>query len=150
MRGNFTGKVDRTLSPRTDVSYKQFEDAYFEKRVWMPSANVANFLLMFTRCSIGGRSKLGSESFSNLIVTLSESEFVPRTLVFWNTAVKACMEGSPLIPAITRIERAGVKVLVSGFALERLGLKGQLRVGKLANTIDLLEAINKAQKIVTF
>lgn len=123
---------------------------YFEKRVWMPSANVANFLLMFTRCSIGGRSKLGSESFSNLIVTLSESEFVPRTLVFWNTAVKACMEGSPLIPAITRIERAGVKVLVSGFALERLGLKGQLRVGKLANTIDLLEAINKTQKIVTF
>jgi len=116
----------------------------------MPSATVSNFLLMFTRRSIGARSKLGSESFSNLIVTLSESEIVPRTLVFWNSAVKACMEGSSLVPAISRIERAGVKILVSGFALERLGLKGQLRVGKLANTIDLLEAINKAQKVVTF
>lgn len=138
------------LSPRSDVNFSQFEDVYFEKRVWMPSANVSNYAMIFTRLFLGEKTPLGRSSLKNLIITLSESEVVPRTLVFWNTAVKACVEGSPVLPALAKIERAGVKILVSGFALDRLKLKSSLRIGKLANNFDLLEAIHKAQKVVSF
>jgi len=116
----------------------------------MPSANLSNYVLIFTRLYLGARGKLGMESFKNLVITLSESEIVPRVLVFWNSSVKACVEGSPLLPAIGKIERNGVRVLVSGYALERLHLKAKLRLGKLANNFDLLEAIHKAQKVVSF
>ena len=138
------------LVSQADISYQTFEDAYYEKRVWMPSANVSNYVMIFTGLSMGARSKLGRAAFINLIKTLSESEIVPRTIVFWNNAVKACLENSPLLSALARIERAGVKILVSTHALEKLGAKNKLRAGKLANTIDLLEAIHKSQKVVSF
>ncbi len=143
------GKV-LSLSPRSEVSYQIFEDAYYEKRVWMPSANLSNYVLIFTSLSLGKRSRLGRLAFRNFLQTLSESEFVPRVIVFWNYAVKACVEGSPLLPCLARIERAGVKILVCTFALEKLKLKSRLRSGKLASNIDLLDAIHKAQKVVSF
>ena len=138
------------LGAKADVSYQYFEDAAFEKRIWMPSANVSNYLLLFTAPFLGTRDPLGRKSFNDFIITLSESEIVPRVLAFWNHAVKACVEGSPLLPALAKIERTGVKILVSGPALDHLQLKNSLRIGKLANHFDLLEAIHKAQKIVNF
>ncbi|HNV72466.1 MAG TPA: hypothetical protein PKO06_22345 [Candidatus Ozemobacteraceae bacterium] len=138
------------LSPRSEVTYQIFEDAYYEKRVWMPSANLSNYVMIFTSLSLGHKSRLGRLAFRHLLQTLSESEFVPRILVFWNHAVKACVEGSPLLPCLARIERAGVKILVCTFALEKLKLKSKLRSGKLASNIDLLDAIHKAQKVVSF
>ncbi len=123
---------------------------YFEKRVWVPSAKISNYLLMFTKCYVGENDDIGKSSFRDIIITLSESEMVPRVLVFWNNSVKACVEGSDLILQINKIERAGVKILVAGHALDSLGLKHSLRVGKLANHFDLVESINKVQKVVTF
>jgi hypothetical protein len=106
--------------------------------------------MMFTRMYIGENDDLGMSSFRDIIITLSESELVPRTIVFWNNGVKACVEGSPLIPALNKIERLGVRILVAGHALDRLDLKSDLRVGKLANHFDLMSAINQVQKVVTF
>lgn len=105
---------------------------------------------MFTRIYVGENDSLGKASFRDIIITLSESELVPRTLVFWNNAVKACVEDSPLLVAIHKIERLGVRILVAGHALDSLGLKSSLRVGKLANHFDLMNAINQVQKVVTF
>lgn len=138
------------LSPKVDVNFKYFEDAYYEKRVWAPSANISNYVMIFTHYYLGSKDAIGRKSFKNLIVTLSESEIVPKVLVFWNHAARACLDGSSLVPVLHKIEQAGVKVLVSGFFLEKFNLKDRLRVGKLANNFDLLAAIHKAQKVVSF
>ena len=138
------------LSQRSYPTYQDFEDVCFEKRVWIPSASISNYVMMFTRLYIGGKTSLGRRSFKDLIITLSESALVPRVLVFWTNSVKACLEGSPLLDAIHKIEKTGTRVLVHGYALDKLQLKSKLRAGKLANNFDLLEAINKAQKVVTF
>jgi len=106
--------------------------------------------MMFTRLYIGENDDLGKNSFRDILITLSESELVPRTLVFWNNAVKACVEGSPLLPVINKIEKLGVRVLVAGHALDKLGIKGAMRAGKLANHFDLLDAINQVQKVINF
>lgn len=145
----FRGK-DNNLSSKATPNYKHFEDVFYEKRVWVPSANVSNYLLMFTRPYIGDPGDLGTDAFRNLIITLSESEIVPRIVVFWNNAVRACVDQSTLLASIVKIEKAGVKILVSAHALESLNLKTKLRVGKLANNLDLLDAINKTQKVVSF
>ena len=105
---------------------------------------------MFTKLGIGDESKLGEISFKDTIVTYSESEMVPRIIVFWNNAVKACVEGSELLDALSNLEKAGVKILVASHALNELNLKASLRVGLLANHLDLIDAINRVQKVVTF
>ncbi len=106
--------------------------------------------MMFTRLYVGENDELGKASFRDILIALSESELIPRTLVFWNNAVKACVEGSPLLATINKIEKLGVRVLVAGHALEKLGIKGDLRVGKLANHFDLLDAVNQVQKVINF
>ncbi|MBF0503202.1 MAG: hypothetical protein HQM09_23950 [Candidatus Riflebacteria bacterium] len=116
----------------------------------MPSANLSNYILIFTAPYIGTRDPLGRASFQDFIITLSESEILPRTLVFWNHAVQACIEGSPLLGPLAKIERTGVRILVSGPALDKLDQKSKLRIGKLANNFDLLDAIHKANKVVNF
>lgn len=138
------------LSQRTELDHSYFEGVYYEKRVWVPSAKVSNYLMMFTRLYIGENDEMGKSSFRDILITLSESELIPRTLVFWNNAVKACVEGSPLLPVIHKIEKLGVRVLVAGHALDKLGLKASLRAGKLANHFDLLDAMNQVQKVVNF
>lgn len=99
---------------------------------------------------MGSRDRIARASFRHLLVTLAASEIIPRFLVFWNRAARVCIEGSKLLPTLVQLERAGVRILVSAHALERMKAKNRLRVGRLANHFDLLEAINKVQKVVTF
>lgn len=127
-----------------------FEETYFEKRVWISSARLSNALMMFTKPFVGEDDELGKSTIEGIIVALSECEMVPKVIVFWNNAVKLCVEGSKLLEPISRLERYGVRILVSGHSLDKLNLKSSLRVGKLANHFDLVEAINKVQKVTTF
>jgi hypothetical protein len=146
---NITDTRKQLLSQRKELDHTYFEGVYFEKRVWVPSAKISNYLMMFSRLYVGENDELGKASFRDILITLSESELVPRTLVFWNNAVKACVDQSPLVPTLHKIERLGVRILVAGHALDMLDLKSELRVGKLANHFDLLEAINQVQKVVS-
>lgn len=127
-----------------------FEETYYENRVWIASARLSNSLMMFTKPYIGEDDELGHISIKDLLLTLSESEMVPKYIAFWNNAVKLCIEESEVLSAINRLEKYGVKILVAGLALDKLKLKSSLRVGNLANNFDLIEAISQVQKVITF
>ena len=132
------------------IEQNYFEETYYEKRVWIASARLTNALMMFSKPFIGEDDEIGRNAVNDLLVTLSESEIVPKYIVFWNNAVKLCVEDSKLLPAINRLEKYGVRVLVAGHALDKLNLKSSLRVGKLANNFDLIDAINQVQKVINF
>lgn len=127
-----------------------YEDTYYEKRVWIASARLSNSLMMFSKPFVGEDDEMGRNTINDILVTLSESEIVPKFIVFWNNAVKLCVEDSKLIPVINRLEKYGVRVLVAGHALDKLNLKSSLRVGKLANHFDLIDAMNQVQKVINF
>ena len=127
-----------------------FEDAYYEKRVWIASARLSNALMMFSKPFVGEDDELGHSTIEGIIVTLSECEVVPKYVVFWNNAVKLCVEGSKLLPAISKLEKYGVRILVAGHALDKLNLKSSLRVGKFANHFDLIDAMNQVQKVINY
>ena len=127
-----------------------FEETYYEKRVWIASARLSNSLMMFSKPFIGEDDEMGRNTINDILVTLSESEIVPKFIVFWNNAVKLCVEDSKLIPVINKLEKYGVRVLVAGHALDKLNLKSSLRVGKLANHFDLVDAMNQVQKVINF
>ncbi len=126
------------------------EEAYYEKRVWIASARLSNSLMFFSKPFIGEDDELGRNSIKDIIVTLSESEIVPKYIVFWNNAVQLCVENSDAISAINKLEKYGVKILVASHALDKLNLKNKLRVGKLANHFDLIDSINQVQKVINF
>ncbi len=147
---NSAAPREHHLSPINELNHNYFEDVLFEKRVWTASANISNYAMVFTAPWLGHHDKLGRRSFRHLLVTLSESEIIPKYLIFWNRAVRICVEGSRYLPILNQIEKAGVRILVSAHALEVFKMKAKLRVGRLANNFDFLEAINKVQKVVSF
>ena len=55
-----------------------FEEAYYEKRVWIASARLSNSLMMFSKTFIGEDDEMGRNSLNDMLVTLSESEMVPK------------------------------------------------------------------------
>lgn len=127
-----------------------FEETYYEKRVWIASARLANSLMIFSKPFVGEDDEMGRKSIYDILVTLSESEVVPKYIAFWNNAVKLCIEDSDFLAPINKLEKSGVRVLVAGHALNKLNLKNALRVGKLANHFDLVDTINQVQKVVNF
>ena len=133
-----------------NIEQNFFEETYYEKRVWIASARLTNSLMMFSKPFVGEDDEMGRNAVNDILVTLSESEIVPKYIVFWNNAVKLCVEDSKLLSAINRLEKYGVRVLVAGHALDKLNLKSSLRVGKLANHFDLIDAINQVQKVINF
>ncbi len=127
-----------------------YEQVYYEKRVWIQSARLISSIYIFSKPYIGEDDELGRSAIGDILTTLSESEVVPRYIAFWNNAVKVCTEDSKLLPVLNKLEKFGIKILVAGNALDKLNLKSSLRVGKLANHFDLVEAINQVQKVVNF
>ena len=127
-----------------------FEEGYYEKRVWVSSTRLTSALIMFSKPFIGEDDAMGHKAVEDFLVTLSESELAPKYIAFWNNAVKLCVEDSSILPVINKLEKYGVTVLVAGQALDKLNLKSLLRVGKLANHFDLIDAINQVQKVVNF
>lgn len=127
-----------------------YEQVYYEKRVWIQSARLISSIYIFSKPYIGEDDELGRSAIGDILTTLSESEVVPRYIAFWNNAVKVCTEDSKHLPVLNKLEKFGIKILVAGNALDKLNLKSSLRVGKLANHFDLVEAINQVQKVVNF
>lgn len=127
-----------------------YEQVYYEKRVWIQSARLISSIYIFSKPYIGEDDELGRSAIGDILTTLSESEVVPRYIAFWNNAVKVCTEDSKHLSVLNKLEKFGIKILVAGNALDKLNLKSSLRVGKLANHFDLVEAINQVQKVVNF
>lgn len=133
-----------------NIDPNYFEETYCERRVWIASTRLNNALMMFSKPFIGEDDELGEDTIEGILLTLSESEAAPKYIAFWNNAVKLCVEGSGLLPAISKLEKCGVRILVSSHALEKLNLKSSLRVGKLANHFDLVDVMNHVQKVINF
>jgi hypothetical protein len=140
------------MSNFTTGNFEQdyFKREYYDKHAWLNTPSMGDQLFVFTKLYIGEDEEMGRKAFSDFLVTISESHPLPKGLVFWNRAVLACVEKSETLGIILKLEEQGVNILVSDSALLSLKIKNTLRTGKPTSYFELLEAISKAQKIITF
>jgi selenium metabolism protein YedF len=95
-----------------------------------------------------GNDDLGRLLARLMLQTLSEAETPPARVVLMNTGVRLACEGSPAIEALRALEARGTTVLACGTCLDFLGLLDQVRVGKVSNMYDILEALAEAERVV--
>ncbi len=96
-----------------------------------------------------GDETLGRKLIVNFIATLKEMGPELWRLILLNGGVKLAVEGSECLQALIALEKEGVHVLVCGTCLNYYGLLEKKLVGETTNMLDIVTAMQLADKVIS-
>jgi len=95
-----------------------------------------------------GDDELGRKLMTSFVGTLEEMGEELWRLVLVNGGVKLTIDGSPSLEALRKLEGDGVHLMVCGTCLSHFGLLEEKRVGETTNMLDIVTALQNADKVV--
>jgi hypothetical protein len=105
---------------------------------------------LFTRYGLGEAPEdLALKVVGNFLGLLRQSDELPAALLFYTNGVKLACEGSPVLDALRSFEAAGVHLTICRTCLEHFGLKDKVRVGVVGGMPDILDTMERVDKVVT-
>jgi selenium metabolism protein YedF len=115
-----------------------------------PAATAKKILVLCATDRLGyGDDALGLKLMASFVRTLKEMGPELWRLVFVNNGVKLAVEGSELLPDLKSYERDGTKILVCGTCLNHFNLLDKKQVGETTNMLDIVTAMQLADKVVS-
>lgn len=114
-----------------------------------PAPDIRKIMVMCATDRMGfGDDGLGQKLMVNFIKTLEEMGPELWRLVFVNNGVKLAIQGAETLPVLQRYEQSGLKILVCGTCLTHFDLLDQKQVGETTNMLDIVTAIQLADKVI--
>lgn len=95
-----------------------------------------------------GDDELGLKLMISYIKTLKEMGPELWRLVFVNNGVKLTIYGSEVLPVLKEYEEQGLHILVCGTCLTHFDLLDQKQVGETTNMLDIVTAMQLADKVI--
>jgi selenium metabolism protein YedF len=106
-------------------------------------------LVMCATDRIGfGDDALGLKLMVNFLRTLKEMGSELWRLVFVNNGVKLTIDGSEVLDDLQNYEKEGLKILVCGTCLDHFGILEKKKVGETTNMLDIVTAMQLADKVI--
>jgi selenium metabolism protein YedF len=96
-----------------------------------------------------GDDALGLKLMISYIKTLKEMGPELWRLVFVNNGVKLTIESSEVLPVLKEYEKQGLHILVCGTCLTHFDLLDQKQVGETTNMLDIVTAMQLADKVIS-
>jgi len=96
-----------------------------------------------------GDDDLGKKLMVNYLRTLKEMGPDLWMLVFVNNGVKLTIDGSEVVADLKDYEDNGLKILVCGTCLDHFKLLERKQVGQTTNMLDIVTAMQLAEKVIT-
>ena len=120
-----------------------------KQTVPMPSSDTKKIMVMCATDRIGfGDDVLGLKLMVNFLRTLKEMGNGLWRLVFVNNGVKLTTTGSDVIEDLKEYEKGGLKILVCGTCLDHFNLLDRKQVGETTNMLDIVTAMQLADKVI--
>ncbi len=114
-----------------------------------PEGEFKKIMVMVATDRIGyGDDELGLKLMSSFIKTLKEMGPDLWQLVFVNNGVKLSIEGSEVLSDLQEYEKEGLNILVCGTCLNHFNLLDQKQVGETTNMLDIVTAMQLADKVI--
>ena len=85
-----------------------------------------------------GNDDLGTILMKGYLYTLSESDIIPKELIFLNGGVKLTVKGSEVLESL----------LSCGTCLDFYGIKDDLAIGEISNMYTIVESMNTSNKVI--
>ena len=95
-----------------------------------------------------GDDTLGAKLMINFIKTLKEMGPELWRLVFVNNGVKLAVSGSEILDDLKAYAETGLTILVCGTCLTHFGLLDEKQVGETTNMLDIVTAMQLADKVI--
>ena len=106
-------------------------------------------MVMISTTQMGrGDDDLGKKLMINFIKTLKEMGNDLWQLVFVNHGVKLSTIDSAVLEELQDLEAAHINILVCGACLTHLGLMQEKKVGQTTNMLDIVTAMQYADKVI--
>ena len=107
-------------------------------------------VLLFTRNGLGEAPEGLQQTLAvKYLSLLTQDEEKPSQILFYTEGVKLVCEGSLVIGWLRQLEESGVELIVCSTCLEYFGLSDQVQVGKVGGMPGILEALQKADKVIS-
>ena len=114
------------------------------------SGDFKKIMVMCATDRIGfGDDDLGLKLMVNFLRTLKEMGDELWRLVFVNNGVKLTIDGSAVLDDLREYENEGRKILVCGTCLDHFGLLDQKQIGETTNMLDIVTAMQLADKVIS-
>lgn len=112
-------------------------------------ADFKKIMVMITSNRMGhGDDELGEKLMVSFLKTLKEMGPELWRLVFVNNGVKLTVEGAEILPVLQDTENSGIKILVCGTCLTHFNLLDKKMVGETTNMLDIVTAMQLADKVI--
>ncbi len=95
-----------------------------------------------------GDRTLGDVLIRGYFYTLTESDILPKIIIFLNSGAKLTTKGSKILKDLRMLEEQGVEILTCGTCLDFYDLKSDLEVGGVSNMYTISEYLNKTKKVI--
>ena len=114
-----------------------------------PSSDTKKIMVMCATDRLGfGDDALGLKLMVNFLRTLKEMGDELWRLVFVNNGVKLTIDGSDVLEDLKDYEKNGLKILVCGTCLDHFNLLDRKQVGETTNMLDIVTAMQLADKVI--
>lgn len=106
-------------------------------------------LVQVTANTMGtGDDDLGALLMRSFVKTLPELDSVPDAIIFYNSGVKLCCEGSLLLDDIRALEASGIEIIACGTCLNYYEIADKLAVGRVTDMLEIAGRLAAAGRIV--
>jgi len=131
-----TGSREGSVSPEVDRENAE------------PAAERKIMVMIGTDKMGSGDDALGLKLMINFLKTLNEMGADLWRLVFVNNGVKLTVIDSQVLDVLQKLASEGVHIMVCGTCLTHFNLMDQKRVGETTNMLDIVTAMQLADKVV--
>ncbi len=116
-------------------------------------SNIPSFtttVILVTRAGMGTADpKLQLTLFEKYFTLLLENNSLPAVVCFYTDGVRLVVEGSPVVDLLKKLEARGVHLICCSTCLDYFALKDKVRVGIVGGMPDIIEAQQRAEKVIT-
>jgi len=107
-------------------------------------------VLLFTRSGLGqAPEELQGKLAQKFLSLINLEGMQPAKVLFYTDGVKLVCTGSPVLNELKQLNAAGVELVICSTCLSFYGLEEKVEVGMVGGMPDIIEALSKAQKVIS-
>jgi hypothetical protein len=107
-------------------------------------------VILFTRNGMGhAEQALQHKLVGTYLKLMDEHNLLPAALCFYTEGVFLAVEGSPVLETLQSLERKGVRLILCSTCLNYYNLIDKVKVGIVGGMGDILEAQQRAAKVIS-
>lgn len=111
-----------------------------------------NTVLLCTKFGMGQTNieTLNQKLIVKFFNLLLESSDLPAAVCFYTDGVRLVTDDSPVLDQLAQLEKKGVRLIICSTCIDEMGIaKEQIKVGIVGGMPDIIEAMTRAEKVIT-